>query len=1053
MAEDRVEKVIDIRVNYSDAIEKIAEYNTELERTQEQEKALKKNRDKMDNATYQKNLAALKNEQKQYTEGIRVLNKQIQNQIKSQKAQGDSLNAMRAKLSLLNAQFDNMSKEEREAADGGQKLAKEIADLSNEIKDAEYATNRFYRNVGNYPSAFNGLKGGIKGLLGNFSQLGSQLKTMFVGGGLAGGILALVGAMKSGVSTAANFNAEVSKLAAILQTTSEEIPELVAQAKELGATTRYTASEVAQLQTELAKLGYTRKEITDMTSSVLLFAQATGADLADAASLIGATLRMFGDDSSKAQEYVDKMSLATTSSALSFEYLSNAMSTVGPVANSFGFSIEDVLALLGQLANAGFDASSASTALRNIMLNLADPAGKLAKALGTPVQSIGDLTNGLRTLSDRGIDLAETLELTDKRSVAAFNTFLQSASGVDALNKSLQEANGTAKEMAETMEDNLQGDLTSLSSAWEGLMVEINNGQGILRTFVQWLTELVRGINQFIQTTKQYFADLYDGSMLVRGAVEGMVFSFQSGFEIVGGILTSTIDLVKVLGKTLQGIFTLDWNLIKDSWGTGIDNIISTWKEAISTIRTDKLIAESNMRNGRIGVDTGVGVGAAIQQEQQQETAEKPYKPQKTSAGSNTSKQEEKAAKEREKAQKEAEKAAEKAAREYERQLEKELALTMKNAEEEVRIEQEKIDLKLAAVKKGTEEEFALRKQALDAQEDAEWIKAQQSIKDEELLEEKRLLILEKYGQKRKELQRQIDVETWEQQKAAAEQMFNEQLYAARENEVEMARLKTEYTQKQLEQELQRGQLETETKVQYDTRILDLQRAHDEAMQELAQKNTEVQVNKLDAIGSAVGGLASIMEAFGDQSKALAKASKILALGEVAVNTGKAIAAGVAQAQSVPFPANLAAIATTIATIMGNIATAISTIKSAKFAKGGKVETEEQGGKVEQYATGGKVDGQGSGTSDSITARLSNGESVMTALTTSLFSPLLSSLNQMGGGVPIGQSGAGTAAMGEDMLARAFAKGAASLPRPVVSVEEVTDSQNRVEVLEQLATL
>jgi hypothetical protein len=160
--------------------------------------------------------------------------------------------------------------------------------------------------------------------------------------------------------------------------------------------------------------------------------------------------------------------------------------------------------------------------------------------------------------------------------------------------------------------------------------------------------------------------------------------------------------------------------------------------------------------------------------------------------------------------------------------------------------------------------------------------------------------------------------------------------------------------------------------------------------------------------------------------------SKVLALAEIAINTGKAIAAGVAQAQSVPFPGNIAAIATTVATILANIATAISTVKSAKFAKGGLIT------------------GAGTGTSDSITAQVSNGESVMTASATALFSPLLSALNQLGGGVPIVQTGV-QSQLGEDMLAAAIAKGYALAPAPVVSVKEINDVGNRVKVIENLA--
>ena len=176
-------------------------------------------------------------------------------------------------------------------------------------------------------------------------------------------------------------------------------------------------------------------------------------------------------------------------------------------------------------------------------------------------------------------------------------------------------------------------------------------------------------------------------------------------------------------------------------------------------------------------------------------------------------------------------------------------------------------------------------------------------------------------------------------------------------------------------------------------------------------------------------------DAAGEHSRELAMASKILALAEIAINTGKAIAAGVAQAQSVPFPGNIAAIATTIATVIANITTAIKTVKSAKFASGGQVV------------------GPGTGTSDSIPASLSNGESVITARATSMFAPILSSFNMMGGGVPINLAASNNQTMGEDMLARAVAKGVQMMPRPVVSVEEISSVSNRVEILENLGNL
>ena len=161
-------------------------------------------------------------------------------------------------------------------------------------------------------------------------------------------------------------------------------------------------------------------------------------------------------------------------------------------------------ALLGQLANAGFDASSAATATRNILLNLADANGKLAKALGEPVSDLDGLIDGLKKLNDRGIDLAESLELTDKRSVAAFNTFLSGTDNVKRLRDELANCNGWAQKMADTMGDNMEGSLKSLSSAWEGLNLHINQSNGLLRHFIDWLTKAVRWVDKLGQELDEW---------------------------------------------------------------------------------------------------------------------------------------------------------------------------------------------------------------------------------------------------------------------------------------------------------------------------------------------------------------------------------------------------------------------------------------------------------------------------------------------------------------------------------------------------------------------
>ena len=106
-----------------------------------------------------------------------------------------------------------------------------------------------------------------------------------------------------------------------------------------------------------------------------------------------------------------------------------------------------------------------------------------------------------------------------------------------------------------------------------------------------------------------------------------------------------------------------------------------------------------------------------------------------------------------------------------------------------------------------------------------------------------------------------------------------------------------------------------------------------------------------------------------------------------------------------------------------------------------------------KFATGGTVTGPGTGTSDSIPAMLSNGESVLTAAATSMFAPVLSAFNQIGGGVPIQAAETANSVAGEEMLARAFMQGASALPAPVVSVVDINAGQKRVAQVESLASL
>ena len=351
--------------------------------------------------------------------------------------------------------------------------------------------------------------------------------------------------------------------------------------------------------------------------------------------------------------------------------------------------------------------------------------------------------------------------------------------------------------------------------------------------------------------------------------------------------------------------------------------------------------------------------------------------------------------------------------------------LSDENLKKVIEDRQKLISLQLESVKSGSDQEYQLKMQQLISQRDME-------LSNTELTEQMKLAILDKYNKKIGDLTIQHDNDILKKQQDAVKLRFETEIAKAGENEVEILRIKMDQKRAELDS-LQ--QMEGESLEAFNLRKLQIGNEYVSAKQDLANKEVEIEQVKYQATADITGALSTLAEAAGEHSKELAIASKVLALAEIAINTGKAIAAGTAQAQSVPFPGNIAAIAATVTTVMANIATAIKTVKSVKLAAGGAVV------------------GPGSGTSDSVPAQLSNGESVLTARATEMFSPILSSFNMMGGGVPINVFSTSSQTIGEDMLARAVAKGVQMMPRPVVSVEEIKSVSNRVEVLENLGSL
>ena len=356
--------------------------------------------------------------------------------------------------------------------------------------------------------------------------------------------------------------------------------------------------------------------------------------------------------------------------------------------------------------------------------------------------------------------------------------------------------------------------------------------------------------------------------------------------------------------------------------------------------------------------------------------------------------------------------------------------LDLQVVKQRVEMENKKYAYLIEATAKGTREMYDLQVAKMANDKALAEAELTASITDEQQRHDMMLALEASYQAKAEALRATyLKQQREEQQKAITDQFAGDVTNATQQGD-ELGALQIKLDQKKAMMDAA-NMAEYESEQAKNAAILQASNEYYAAQEELSNKRREVEVANSEAIGQAVSALGGMMEAFGEKNKTLTALSKVLALAQIAIASGVAIAEGVKQAQSVPFPKNIAAIATTVATILANITSAIKTVKGAKMA------------------TGGVVRGQGTGTSDQVPIQASNGESVMTAAATSMFSPALSALNQLGGGVPIVvQSPAQQ--QGEEFLAAAVAKGMRLAPRPVVAVEEINRVQKRVDVIERI---
>lgn len=479
----------------------------------------------------------------QQEETLKQKQLRTQAQINSQKEKtAKALEKERKATELLNNKYVQLTKQTNEAQFKFKSLAAQFGVNSKKAKEAEKAflelDNRLRsinerakdgrRDVGRYGTAFNNVAGSLKNIASAF--------------GVFTGIQLVANTLRDAVQTFRQFQLENARLAGLLNTNAEGIKELTEDAKRLGSETSKTASEVTALQQAYARLGFSQKEILDLTGATINGSVALNASLDETAELTGAVVRTFDDFGTQdAAKILDQLTLSTQKSALNFEKLQTALPIVAGAANTAGVSFTELLSLLGKLSDSGIDASSSATALRNIFIESAAQGLSYEEILDKIVNSQDKLTAANDEFG--------------KRAAVSATVLSKNIKGIKELDEALQGAAGTAKKFADETLDTLDGDIKLLTSAWEGLILSVTEGDGVFnkafRGVVQFSTQFLNNLKNIDLQLKVSAGGFRN---LGKNDFKNFIQFFTIGDKTINEFLKETGFELDNLKKSYKGI-------------------------------------------------------------------------------------------------------------------------------------------------------------------------------------------------------------------------------------------------------------------------------------------------------------------------------------------------------------------------------------------------------------------------------------------------------------------------------------------------------------------
>jgi hypothetical protein len=1040
VSEDK-QQILDIKVKYEDAIYGIIRYKEKIDQLkasikdlqqQEKDKTITTNEMKVQTEAINATI-------KEYQYNVRALQKEIQNNVRTENEQEGSLKQLRAQLSNATKKYDEMAKAEREGAKG-QALQKHINEITNELKLAEEQTQRYYRNVGNYYNSMLDLAADLQ-----------HVVPMGGGGGVGEGISGFANTVVNLGQTVKGIIPNIKAFGSTLLGLATN-PVFLGLAGVAGAGMAFKwwfdynkgLMEATRLTKEFT--GYTGEALETMRNSIAATADTMGKDFKD---VLGTADNIMANFHLSGEQAMDVINKGFASGAdLSGDMLQK-IQQYAPTFHDAGISADQMVAIIQQtrsgiFSDKGLDiidmaskkiremSSGTASSLDAIGISSKQVQEDLAKGTKSTFDVIQEVSTKMKNFGADSQQVGDVLKNVFGKQGAQAG--IQLIEQLDTMSTSLDEVKKQTGTWGDVQLENikLQKELnTYMSSMFD---FSQKGFASIITAGKQFGTKVLIQIMKGLFNTINYFIDWYNDSLLLRGVINALGTSFRLMWNAIKLVCNLGIDAFKRMGfaakgmlDILEGIVTFDLSKAQKGFKEIFD-ITGTIKEAWHDIKNAGIEIGNTFADGFENTVHGRLNHLKLANLDGGATSSEPTNGNKgttPAAKGSTAKTKAQIAKEKAEAKAEAERR-----KKQEKELQAQIALIQFQYNEQVmdakkrylagmydnerdysndleQLEKDmvarSIDAYVAAGQIGADKAQEMQAKLLDIM-----IKANADLKNQakEIVDE-----INKEFEDAEKARKDADImnggtgEEDDTAKLERYKAFLEQKLAMTQENVE--------AQKQLQQEL------------HDT-TLQLQADENKNKQQKLQEQNQMIADYIGAIGD---GLSSFFESQDLTFHNFLKTMLTTYLDAIEKQMTATYVQILATSIEEGGWAGVASAAAKLVLIKAAFAAAKAAVKG--------------------FSTGGYVQGSGTGTSDSIPARLSNGESVMTAKATSMFSPILSAFNQLGGGVPIVVNNGGSN-IGMDMLAAAVARGYQMAPQPVVSVEEINRTQRRVQTIENI---